>query len=172
VKPVKRSSFIPVVGVLIVIGVCSGCLWSVTESPRFTQRFEVGNNRTITVSSTRRNEILESIRNFDLDLDPNPWSVYFRLDEGDREIWNHWRGPDNNKKYRFRMVTTEDRLLVCIYDVNETDRPLMLLYDVASGHSWPRDEYPKAKWRERFQLLKKLHPELPTPSDFQGSQKD
>lgn len=162
---------LPVAVCLVLVGVCGGCLWSAFERPRFIHRLDIGDGRTLTIWSIRRDTLL----NFD--TDPNPLMVYYRMDAGGRELVpTTFREHDDNGSYEFRVVSADGGRLVGVYEASRAadNHSMLLMYDADSGESWPRvrdDETTQmpavvAKWRERHRQLRVAHPEFPSPEPF------
>jgi hypothetical protein len=164
---------VPLGGLLVVGGVCSGCLWSVMERLRFSQSFDIGGGRTLRVWSIRRG-ILDDLSQF---TDPNPLLVYYRVESRSGELVRQtFLEHDDEGEYEFRSVTADGGRLACVYEVTRAANNFyfLLMYDAESRESWPRvrdDETNQmpgvvAKWRERYRRLKAEHPELPAPEPF------
>lgn len=163
----SRRWIVPLGGLLLLGGLCGGCVWSAFERPRFYQRFEIGGGRTLTVWSIRRDFL------HDFDPDPNPLMVYYRVDMGTRELVpKTFLDHDDEGDYRFRVASADEGQLACVYEVNRAseDPSLLLMYDAQSGESWPRTGRETGevsdRWRERYGRLKAENPELPTPPCF------
>jgi hypothetical protein len=164
---------IPLGGLLVLGGLCGGCLWSALERPRFTQTFDIGGGRTLTVWSIRRDFLL------DFDPDPNPLMVYYRVNAGTQELVpKTFLDHDDGGEYQFRVVQADGGRLACVYDTARAidHHYFLLMFDADSGESWPRvrddetNQQPPVvdKWRGRFGRLKAEHPGLPTPDPFDG----
>ena len=164
-------------GALLLGGLCGGCLWSALEHPRFSQTYDIGGGRTLAVWSIRRDVLKDYLRYGDLDTDPNPLMVYYRVDAGGREVVGAtFLEHDDGGEYRFRVALADGGRLACVYEVTRAadNHNFLLMYDAESGESWPRvrdnetNQRPSvvAKWRGRFRRLKAEHPELPSPEPF------
>jgi hypothetical protein len=163
---------LPLATLLLVVGLCGGCLWWGTEQPRFSQQFDIGGGRTLTVWSATRTAGLQGWINFQ--PGPSPLMVYYRIDADGREVTHTtFLDHDDKGEYEFRMVSAEGGRLVCVYEVSRyvKNSYMVLLYDEESGESWPRDRggYLGAppdkdkKWRERFERIRREHPGFTTP---------
>ncbi len=157
---------VPLSGLVLLGCLCVGCLWWATERPRFTQTFDRGGGRTLTVWSIRRDALL--------DFGPNPLTVYYRVDAGPRELVpSTFLDHDDGGEYEFRVVRADGGRLACVYEVTRASNNsfLLLIYDVETGKSWPRTwaeegglfQEIAAKWHERYARLKAEHPGLPSP---------
>lgn len=166
-----RRWWVPVAGLFLLGGLCGGCLWSALERPRFTQTFDIGGGRTLTVWSVRRDVLL------DFDTDPNPLMVHYRIDrDGTELVPTTFLDHDDEGSYQFNVLVAEGGRLVCAYEVSRGSENgyMTILYDAASGESWPRDNanwhfYPavKRKWRERFERVQREHPGYQMPRGLQ-----
>jgi len=157
-----------VVAILAPVLLCIWCLWFDKEQPRFSEAFDIGEGRILQVWSIRRDEWFES---------PNPLMVYYRIDRDGKElIHTTLLDYDDKGKYEFRVVLAEQGRLVCVYEVTRAtkDHHFLLMYDRASGESWPRvrdgetTQMPSVvdKWRERFRRIKAEFPKIPSPEPF------
>jgi hypothetical protein len=149
------------------VGLCTLCLWSVQERPRFSPTFDIGGGRTLRVWSIRRGEW----------VDIDPLTVYYCLDAGGQEVVKKtFLEHDDMGEYEFRMASADGGRLVCVYEVTGAAKnaSLLLMFDAMTQESWPRTygeaggyfAQTAAKWRERYHRLKAANPELPVPSQF------
>lgn len=163
-------SGVAVVTVVAFCTICSWCLWFDKPSPRFSQTFDLGEGRTLQVWS---------IRDYRDWSDPCPLMVYYRVDCGQTElVHTTFLDHDDLGEYRFKVVFADNRRLACVYQVTHAKEHsgLFLMFDDASGESWPRlrdDETPDdpeviEKWSARFRQLKNENPEIPDVEGFSG----
>lgn len=156
-------------GLALVAGVCGGLAWREENPvPKFRHAFDIGGGRVLTVWSTRRGGVFN--------LDPDPLVVYYRVDFGRWAVApTTYLEHDDRSEFVFRLVTADGGRLACVYsEAPPGDRPLVfLVYDAASGESWPRTRVDQggttreaeARWRDRVQRLQAEHPGLPDPFD-------
>jgi hypothetical protein len=157
----------PVGGLLAVIGLCSGCLWSIQPRPRFSQEFDIGGGRILRVWSIADSEWFE----------PNPLMVYYRVDLRGKELVHRtFLEHDDGGEYQFKVAFADGGRLACVYEINRGKDCgyYLLMFDASTGESWPRlredeaDWMPEVmeKWGKRYRRLKAENPELPTPPRF------
>jgi hypothetical protein len=103
--------------------------------------------------------------------------IYYQITQHGRTIVPQtFLEHDDHAEYQFKMVLAEGGRLACVYEDTRGrgDNCLFLMFDPASGESWPRlrDDETTAtpgvldRWRDRYRRLKAEHPVLPSPSCF------
>jgi hypothetical protein len=103
------------------------------------------------------------------------WVVY-RIDKNGAELVpTTITELDDGGDYRFNLLIADGGQLVCVHEVNRgnANSSLNILYDATTGESWPRDSTnyhfnpeTKAKWRERFERVRREHPSFRIPVDL------
>ncbi len=164
----SRLLFLPVlVTSMAICAVCSWFIWFDKPQARFSQEFNLGDNRILRVWSIRNERSLG---------DPCPLMIYYRIDQNRTELVpTTFIDLDDQGTYHFKALIAENGQLACVYDVKRgtEDCFMTILYDTQSGESWPRDRDNwsfyleiKKKWRERFERVKREHPDYQIPHDL------
>lgn len=156
-----------VFGGLLLLGVaCAGCVLTFEDQPRFTQHFDLGGGRILSVWSSRGSFPYLG-----------PRLVCYRIDAVAQELVpSTFLNTDAGGDYVFRCVQADQGRVACVYDVRraEWNPYFLIMYDAPSGESWPRVRADEAnddpavieKWRLRHRRLKEEHPDLPAPEPF------
>jgi len=79
--------------------------------------------------------------------------VYYRIDAGGREvIHTTFLNHDDGDAYEFRMVSADERRLVCVYEVTRASEAwsFLLIYDATTQKSWPRTSMEEGGTSERL----------------------
>jgi len=162
---------------ILALGLCGGCLLSQFQKPRFRYEFDIGNGRTVTIWSIRRDILKEFLQYGELDTDPSPLMVYYRVHRDGRELTHTtYLEGDDEGDYQFDVLLAEGGQLACVYEVNRSKRSsyMVIMYDATSGESWPRDAHNwlhdaemRQKWRKRFERIRQEHPDFPMPDGLQ-----
>jgi hypothetical protein len=101
--------------------------------------------------------------------------IRYRVD-GPRGVPVTFTDHDDHGDYHFEVVFAEGGNLACVYEASryKDNCNCILMYDRASGESWPRLRYDETstdpevrrKWVERFRRVCAENPGLAFPAGF------
>jgi hypothetical protein len=105
-------------------------------------------------------------------MEPHPRSVFYQIERGTTVLVpKTWLDCDDGSDYIFDTAFADRGQLSCVFEVTRArdESTYLLMFDAASGESWPDDRHPEhlEKWRGRYERLKRENPGLPTPEEFQ-----
>jgi hypothetical protein len=144
-----------VVAVLVLssTAICAGCT-SILFPGRELGTFEIGNNGRVRIWS-----------------ELNSWNhafpgVYYSVEvSGEMMVPRTFIGVDAGDDFTFRTASAEGGRIACVYEVNRatTDSQYFIIYDSATGASWPRhsEQHWQQKWRECYHKLRAAAADVP-----------
>lgn len=161
---------------LVAIGpyLCGFGFYLYDTRHRFDESFDLGHGATLRVWA-------EYTKLWpDLDGDGVSHRVMYRIDRGDTPLVppTELAGyHPSGSRYPFRLVFTDDGQLAYLEGPEGTMRsPVEVLFDHRTGESWPADYFDGgpshnigwnnilAKWRPRFEQVKREHPDVILPN--------
>ena len=159
---------------LILVGACSCCLWVGTTHryTLFSHTIDIGNGRRVKVWAVEEHAPFEPVVRlgyYQIQEDGNvavPGCAWF--------LEQHFLDQRHGGEYEFRVAFADSGDLACVYEAHryQRDSSYILLYDAASGESWPRrrgsslDPAVERKWRARYRRVCVSNPGLAFPASF------